>query len=55
MNFILDDELFFWYDYILKRVYQEVQEVAFNISIAREELSKIQYLLNQINHRLIIL
>lgn len=45
-------ELFFWYDYILKKgISRSSITLSFNRSVAREELSKIQRLVNQINHR----
>lgn len=49
-NFILDDELFLVWLYIIKGISRSSITLSFNRSLAREEISKIQYLLNQINH-----
>lgn len=50
VNFILDDELFLVWLYIKKGISRSSITLSFNRSLAREEISKIQYLLNQINH-----
>lgn len=52
--FILDDELFLVWLYIKKGISRSSITLSFNRSLAREEISKIQYLFNQINHILII-
>lgn len=49
-NFILDDELFLVWLYIKKGISRSSITLSFNRSLAREEISKIQYLLNQNNH-----
>lgn len=55
VNFILDDELFLVWLYIKKGISRSSITLSFNRSLAREEISKIQYLFNQINHIWIIL
>lgn len=52
--FSLDDELFLVWLYIKKGISRSSITLSFNRSLAREEISKIQYLFNQINHILII-
>lgn len=50
VNFILDDELFLVWLYIKKGISRSSITLSFNRSLAREEISKIQYLFNKINH-----